>query len=69
MSQPDWEVEIVEENGKFTVRTTRDSATTDMEFQEEGFALLYAKGQRIHYEVLHAIGKDEESSAEPYAAS
>lgn len=51
-----WSVEIFEENGKFVVRTVNDADINDMKFDNEGFAKLYARGQRVHFSVLEEIG-------------
>lgn len=50
-----WSVEIIEENGKFVVRTVHDADVNDMQFESEGFARLYARGQRVHFSVLEEI--------------
>lgn len=50
-----WSVEVIEEAGKFIVRTEHAGDVRDMPFEAEGFAKLYARGQRIHFSVLEEI--------------
>lgn len=54
-----WSVDISEVEGKFVVRTTYNAEIHEMEFLSEGFAKLYARGQRVHYQVLEEIRSNE----------
>ncbi len=54
-----WSVDISEVEGKFVVRTTYNEEIHEMAFLSEGFANLYARGQRVHYQVLEEIRSNE----------
>ena len=54
-----WSVDVLEEDGRFVVRTVVDGDTQDMTFVMEGFAQLYARGQRIHFQTLSEIALNE----------
>lgn len=58
-----WNVEIIEVGGKFIVRTVHDADIKDMEFESEGFARLYARGQRVHFSVLEEIALASQAEA------
>lgn len=54
-----WSVDVLELEGKFVVRTTYNGEIHEMAFLSEGFANLYARGQRVHYQVLEEIRSNE----------
>lgn len=53
-----WSVDVIEENGRFVVRTKIGDDIHDVPFTIEGFAHLYARGQRVHYKTLAESAKD-----------
>ena len=55
-----WTVDVIEEGGRFVVRTKVGEDTHDMPFTIEGLAHLYARGQRVHYQTLAELASDAE---------
>lgn len=54
-----WTVDIVEEGGRFVVRTKVGDNIEEMPFTIEGFAHLYARGQRVHFQTLSELAADK----------
>jgi hypothetical protein len=55
-------VQILTKDDRYVVQTTFDGDLSEMPFELEGFAKLYAKGQKIHIEVLEGIRRDEQAA-------
>lgn len=60
-----WSVDVIEENGRFVVRTKIGDDIHDMPFTIEGFAHLYARGQRVHYKTLAELVSDTQAELLP----
>jgi hypothetical protein len=55
-------VEILTRDNHYVVQTTFDGDVSEMPFEVEGFAKLYAKGQKIHIDVLESMRRDEQAA-------